>query len=354
MKNILLIVAIATFMTAGCKSRKIAASRVWTYDKPQSDDAKADPGSVADTNLRFIGRWDFSDKNSATSYWGGAYIKTQFSGASVKMIVGHSSNFFVKIDDMAWTTYLNRKDTIDIGSVHLNKGWHTLTVAQGKDYDYIFDFKGFLFDQGARTRTGKISSVLIEYVGDSITTGYTDSQANVSDYAWLTSETLGTEHTQIAYPGINLASGYGRIKGTGMDQQYQKSRSLKYPDAPEWNFQKYRPDIVVINLGTNDNNNKVPDSVFTRSYVSLMKFIRSKFPETKILAMRTFLGIKVQPTINAVKQMTKEGDKNIFYLDTSGWLTPKTGDYNDTAHPSDSGQIKAGRLLVETLKHYLR
>jgi lysophospholipase L1-like esterase len=311
-------------------------------------EAKAS-GGLADKNLRYVGRWNFAD-TAAMSYWGGAYVRANFSGTSVKMLTGHRTNFYAKIDNGPWVSFLNKVDTVELTPVPLNKGWHTITVAQGKDYDYIFNFKGFIFDKDAHTKPANISPILIEYVGDSITAGYTDAQADVSDYGWITSELLGTEHTQIAYPGINLASGY---KSSGMDVVYMKERSAKFPDSKDWNFNSYAPQIVTINLGTNDTNNKVPDSVFTRSYVKLITAIRTKFPKAKIFAMRTFIGIKQQATINAVNEFNLAGDKNVYYLDTTGWITQKTEDYNDSAHPSVSGQQKVAKLLAEKLRPYI-
>lgn len=352
MKNLFTVGLLVFIISSGCSlKRKTLSHSIWQSEATKSGSSQI--GSPQDPSLRFVGRWDFSDKAIPVSYWGGAYIKTEFYGTTVKLSVGHPTNFFVKIDNSEWVSFKNVKDTVTLTPVALAAGWHKLTVAQGKDYDYIFQFKGLIFDQDAKTRPPQVSPVLVEYIGDSITTGYTDSQANVSDYGWVASEILGTEHTQIAYPGINLASGYGKSKGNGMDIQYLKARSLKYPDAAEWTFEKYSPDVVTINLGTNDNNNKVPDSVFTQSYIKLITSIRSHFPKAKIIAMRTFLGIKQAATMEAVNQLNAHGDRNVFYLDTTGWITSKTSDYNDSAHPSDAGQVKAGKLLAEKLKPFL-
>jgi lysophospholipase L1-like esterase len=353
MRIMLLINLVLILLISSCTTqKKVTEDSTGTSRVFKSND-KISVGSPLDPSLRFIGRWDLSNKENPISYWGGAYIKTKFFGSMVKMRTGHGTNFFVKIDEHPWESFLNTRDTINLTPQPLDLGWHTLTVAQGKDYDYTFDFRGFDFDKKGKTKAPELSPVFVEYIGDSITTGYTDAQANVSDYAWIASEILGTEHAQIAYPGINLASGYGKLKGNGMDVQYMKSRSLKFPDAAKWAFKKYTPQIVTINLGTNDNNNKVPDSVFTRSYITLIKNIRAKFPTTKIFAMRTFLGIKQQATMAAVDQLNKSGDEQVYFLDTTGWIIPNSNDYNDSAHPSVSGQQKAGQMLAEKLKGYL-
>ncbi|WPU94741.1 GDSL-type esterase/lipase family protein [Mucilaginibacter sabulilitoris] len=351
MKFMLSILLTLLISGSSCRlSKPVQKPAAWS---PVLKHADAKPGSLGDPNLKFIGRWDFSDRNRYTSYWGGAYVRVRFSGRMISMRIGHPTNFFARIDDGPWISYKNAKDTVTFRDIPSHGGWHTLTVAQGKDYDYLFDFRGFILPTHARTTKPVVSKIVVEYIGDSITSGYTDDQANVSDYGWVAAEILGAEHTQIAYPGINLIDGYGRVKGNGMESQYFKSRSLKYPDAAAWDFRNYTADIVLINLGTNDNNNKVPDSAFRHSYISLIKGVRANYPKARIIALQTFLGIKTKPTLEAVAEINHAGDLDVYFLETSGWIAPKTSDYNDTAHPSVAGQEKVGRILAEKLKAYL-
>ncbi len=303
----------------------------------------ASNGAVGDTNIRYFGRWDFSSTTQSVSYWGGAYLKVRFTGTTVKVKVGNTTNYFAKIDSGPWTSYLNASGTINLTPTPLVSGTHSLSIAQGKDYSYVFNFQGLTLDTGAATSPPTVYPKLAEFIGDSITAGYTDAQANVSDYAWVCSESLNFEHTQIAYPGIKLASGY---TGTGMDVQYFKEQSLAYPSSPDWDFSTYTPSIVVINLGQNDGNT-VPDSVFQSTYTTFLATIRAKFPDAQIYAMRTYSGIKATPTLNAVNARIGAGDSKLHYVNTSGWLT--SGDFNDGVHPSVSGQIKAANLLAPIL-----
>jgi len=41
-------------------------------------------GAVGDTNIKYLGRWVFTNSAQYSSYWGGAYIKVNFSGTTVK------------------------------------------------------------------------------------------------------------------------------------------------------------------------------------------------------------------------------------------------------------------------------
>ncbi|WCT10406.1 SGNH/GDSL hydrolase family protein [Mucilaginibacter jinjuensis] len=310
----------------------------------------AAPGSLQDKHIKYIGRWDFSNSSEYFSYWGGAYIKVNFTGTTVKLRTGHKTNFFAKIDNGPWISFLNVGDTVNLSPTPLTNTTHTITVAQGKDYDYEFSFKGFLFDDKARTSELPVSKILVEYIGDSITAGYTDAQVNVSDYGWIAAEKSGVEHTQIAFPGICLVDG---VKGVGMEVQYFKLKGAKTVTPEDWDFKRYTPRVIVINLGTNDNANKIPDSLFRERYIKFLKDIRTKFLDAQILVMRTFLGLKETPTLAAVNAQIAAGDKKIHFIDTKGWITVNTDDYNDGAHPSVSGQVKAGNKLAEVLAPYL-
>lgn len=313
-------------------------------------------GALGDTNIKYFGRWDFSSSTQYVSYWGGAYIKVNFTGTTAKIKLGNTSNFYYKIDNGSWTTLTGVTGTVNLTPTALTSGTHTLSVAQGKDYDYIFNFQGFVFDAGATTSAPSVGTDLVEYIGDSITAGYTDPQAEVSDYAWVCAEHMGAEHTQIAYPGITLVNGFG-INATkiGMDVQYFKQQSLAFPSSPDWNFATYTPKIVVINLGQNDQSTGVTDANFQTDMVTFLGNIRAKFASAQIFVMAPFMQIKVAPAQAAVGARIAAGDNNVHFVATSGWLVPNSADYtgNSGVHPSVAGHNKVANFLQPYLAPYL-
>ncbi len=313
----------------------------------------ASDGSLSDTNVKYIGRWDLSSPTEYHAYWGGSYIRAQFSGTTLKIKVrcwsGESgSDYHVQIDGGAFTSYRNVTGTINATPTPLANGTHTVTIAQGKDYDYQFNYQGLVLDAGATTSVPTISSNLIEFIGDSITAGYTDSQEAIDAYGWVCSENLHCEHTLIAYPGIKLVT----TTSMGMDQSYFNLQTMNYANSPLWDFAKYTPKVVVINLGQNDGTG-VPDSTFQNTYITFLSNIRGKFPSAEIFVLRTFLGIKATPTLAAVNARIAAGDSHVHYVDTTGWLTSGTSDYNDGVHPSVAGHIKAASHLQPILAPYV-
>jgi hypothetical protein len=114
------------------------------------------------------------------------------------------------------------------------------------------------------------------------------------------------------------------------------------------------PDLIVINIGTNDNPNVISDSVFQKGYISFLTNIRTKFPQAEIFVLRTFLGLWASPTSAAVSARNAAGDTRVHYINTQGWLAQNTDDYlPDNLHPSVSGHIKAANLLQPILAPYV-
>lgn len=63
-----------------------------------------------------------------------------------------------------------------------------------------------------------------------------------------------------------------------------------FQDNPEpWDFAKMEttPDIVVINLGTNDNNvaNNVSSAAFVDAYKKLIQGVHGKYPNAQVVVM---------------------------------------------------------------------
>ena len=115
----------------------------------------------------------------------------------------------------------------------------------------------------------------LEFIGDSITCGYgiegvwekdtftTQQERPDKAYAFLTAKALGAEVQLCSWSGIGLVSNYVDPETVNLPDTHwlmqacwpytDKSLSLRLGLEPEiWDSSKYEPDIVVINLGTND------------------------------------------------------------------------------------------------------
>ena len=305
-------------------------------------------GAPGDPNIQYIGRWDTTSSSTTyTSYWGGAYLKTIFTGTTVQIKLGAPTTIGVSIDKGADVYYPNVNGTVNLTPTPLVAGTHQLRVA-ARGWDDSIAFQGLVLDNGATTVVPTTTSKLIEFVGDSITAGYDDTNAALSDYAWLTGEQLHADHTQIAYPGICLADTNSNC--ASMNHQFFKLQKTANLTSPNWDFSRYQADAVVINLGTNDYYNGITDGTFQTTYISFIQAIRAKYPHAVLLILRTFGGFKASPTQAAVSTVNAAGDNSVYYIDTTGWLT--AADYvSDGIHPSDAGQAKVAQRLAPLLTY---
>lgn len=309
-----------------------------------------------DANIHYMGRWDRSSSITYKSYWPGASLRVSFTGKNVQIKMGASANLYAKIDDGPYVLYENANGTVPITSTPLPAGTHRLTVVS-KDILDVLSFQGLLLDSGATTVPAAPREHLIEFIGDSITVGYTTPEVSIGSYAWLAGEQLNADHTQIAYTGICLETGIACYapNSLGMREQYFKLQPGDYPDSPDWNFSTYQPDGIVINLGTNDAKFNVSDSDFQTTYTAFLQQIRTKYPAAQLFVLRTFGGFKAAPTLAAVNSRIAAGDDKLHYVDTSGWLdTYPSSDFNDSLHPSSAGHVKIANRLAQVMQPYLK
>lgn len=122
----------------------------------------------------------------------------------------------------------------------------------------------------------------IEFIGDSITCGYgvegcgkeeeiytTATENATKAYAYLTAQKLGWDWSLVSKSGAGIISGYtpdGKRNRDNLLPQYYESvgcSMLPFEDGTKpadirWSF-SFKPDLIVINLGTNDKSYCRPD-----------------------------------------------------------------------------------------------
>jgi len=138
---------------------------------------------------------------------------------------------------------------------------------------------------------------------------------------------------------------------SGQDLNYYLSHKA------DWNFKDYQPDIIVVNLGTNDRYEPYKEH-FVEVYISFLQQIRIKNPLAKIVLLPTFLVCKdsslkdMLPYFEQIVSKAKSrGLTNFYYVDTTGWID--ITDLYDGLHPNDKGVGKMSDRLSEAIKKIL-
>ena len=248
-------------------------------------------------------------------------------------------------------------------------------VKLSESSDSTFGIAEILTDAQEITPTAP-KDVKIEFIGDSITCGYgvegtledtyaTSNENATKAYAYLTAEKLNADYSLVSYSGYGIISGYsgnGEIQDqqlvpdyyTKLGRSYGKFESTVAPETIEWDFTKFIPDIVVINLGTNDasycRGEEERCLAYQVAYVDFLKVVREKNPKATILCTLGIMGADLFPYIqNAVTEyMNQTSDKNIQTLQ---FIAQTDADgYGVDYHPTAATQEKA----VATLKQRLQ
>ena len=314
-------------------------------------------GSPTDPNISFTGRWNSSNSAAVVPGWAGVYLTTGFTGRTVKLRQRGTIDLSYSIDGGAFTLLTNVSGTVNLTPTSLASGNHVLRVSYrvvAGSYTGDAVFQGLTLDAGATTRPVAVPATLVEFVGDSITVGQTSSKVALTSYPWLTGEQLGVRHTQIAQGGaclreLTAAQSTRGVACVGLQQRFTRLSAMD--GAATWDFSRYTAKAVVINLGTNDTSHGVTSADFLSGYTDLLRTVRSKYPGAAIVALRTFVGRWATETKAAVAAVTAAGDHNVFYVDTTGWVTSAL--LNDSVHPNDAGHQAIAAKLAPILAAHL-
>lgn len=187
---------------------------------------------------------------------------------------------------------------------------------------------------GKLTATKPCSERRIEFVGDSITCGFgiegrsvcdnfrTSTENPLINYASLTANELGAEYQLTSWTAIGVYSNSVKDESvTEPDNAWTMPVIYDYTDKavdgmlgnePEkWDFSRFAPQLIVVNLGTNDKDftRGIPErtAAFENCYREFIAHIREKNPQAHIICALGAMGRELLPQVeNAVKMLSDE------------------------------------------------
>lgn len=328
----------------------------------QPDFAPTDP------TISIMGRTLTNASGHIEFDWPGVTIQTAFTGTSCTLIMSDTKeNFYdVYVDDLPVKVVSISGNTELRIAENLPEGDHTLKIVKRTESsEGKATFKGIVLDEGAFLK--KIDPGYkhkIEFIGNSITCGYGTEGAskdeqfmaeteNVSkSFAPITARAFHAEHHVISHSGQGVVRNYGDQNMTSeytMPDRFKQT--LDNEVAGVWDFTTWKPDVVVINLGTNDFSTEPHpiETVFNRKYTHLVKFLREQYGKIPIFCV---VGPMIdEPCYSYVKKMveanrTHLNDPNIYFVGIPKYLMVADEDLGSDWHPNYSGQLKMANLLV--------
>ena len=349
--------------------------------------------------IQYMGRVSFGKNPDVASFnFPGTTIEANFQGSSLKMMCRPMTGYFMAQVDGSEPFKVGfnaERDSVVTLATALPKGVHHVKVM------YVIEglfrnpeFRGFVLDKGCKlVEAPALSDRKIEFIGNSITCGYGVESIGMSDpfedetenhwltYANIVSDSLKAQHTSISRSGIGVYRNYdGPKTGSAENMPWQYEYTLFNKHDEKWDFAKYQPQLVCINLGTNDLSTDNYDiQLYEKNYRMFLTTVRSKYPDAKIVLLTgPMLGEKESSEQRAaldricadvnksgftlanktvvdkkgkVKKVKKQGDKEIYRFDFSF----QRGDlgYGASWHPSKLQHQEMAKELLPFLKNLM-
>ncbi|APA11901.1 hypothetical protein sscle_08g066710 [Sclerotinia sclerotiorum 1980 UF-70] len=352
------------------------------------------------SELSYKGRWD----SKYVSWWSAPGLKFGFTGEEVAITFGPLTSDTVliayRVNGQDWqftnittsATHLlvsPESPAVDV-PWPINPATFELRVT---NWAYGVQISAVHLSQGQSLIKIPNYSRSIEFIGDSLSSGYTATLEGLSSFTYGMGAGLGnTEYSITAYPGICLydQTCFGNTRGMFHQWFYTSDTSPRaaqiWGDEPElWDFSEHDdPDFVVINLGTNDSNeaNNVSSAHYVAQYKLLIEGIHAIWPNAQVIIMSLWEGffaygnsyaqaqgfvteiydiyqyfnseeylsnpILYNPQTNSTYSSNKTSSPFVSYFNTTGLM--QHNDIGPAYHPTDVGHVKIASHLIQYVR----
>ena len=303
--------------------------------------------------VNLYGRTYISNNNLCLDHVGTG-VGVAFEGTELSVTFECTGSNYVCIFIDGAQGYLTRIKLEQGVSTHvvtknLKAGFHTVRVVKSNEID-DGSIKIKEFSAEAFYTAPVKSSLYIEFIGDSITTGYgalgeqwsqrtVENSDGCSAFAYKTAALLGADYSIIAKQGICVKGKF--ITSDTMSEIYNY---VSTNTKEEYSFER-KADIVVINLGTNDSNyiatSAKLQAEFPNDYYDFLRLVREKNPDAHIICLYGFMNLDskiIDGIASAVERM--QDDK--IYTEFGTYISNTAG---ANGHPTKFAHTQWANIL---------
>ena len=326
---------------------------------------------ASDSRLAYVGRMSLKGQCASWTY-PGLQIHAAFTGTSLRMKTSPACGFFmVEIDDREpFKIEASETDSVLLVADGLGAGEHRVALTYAIEGLLKHPkFYGFLLDDEATLcQRPQLPERKMEFIGNSITCAYgiegdgsekkfSYSQQNVYyAYESLVARALNAQCQIVARSGIGIyRNNNGNVRGD------KNVLPALYPytqfgmGGERWDFSRYQPDVVCVNLGTNDTTHpSYETSLLTTAFKQFLVTLRGHYPHAKIVLLTgTMLkGQRLEDVKRAqqaaIDDAVRRGDDEVYRFD----FTPADGTYGYGTHKHPSKRQHAH--MAEELIPFIR
>lgn len=326
-------------------------------------------------SIRYVGRFDLSNPQEVRYDWSGVYIQFSFRGTecAVKMSDTGHNYYNVFVDNQPSKTIDVKSDTTIVIARNIGTHIHKIRIYKRTEGNQgTGSFKGILIPENGEMLDWKdIPSRKIEFIGNSITCGYgteglskserfkPSTENNYLSYAPIMARAFKADYHIIAHSGMGVVRNYGykeKVSPNAMPDRFNRVYDEK--ELPIWNFRQWKPDVVVINLGTNDfSTQPFPDkTVFKAGYEKLIDEVKKQYGEVPVFCI---VGpMTDEPCYSYVKELVEDfrsvyQRKNVYFVGIPTYLMDPDKDLGSDTHPNYSGQRKMAAHVLPVISSIL-
>lgn len=337
--------------------------------------AFADSFSATSSDISFTGRTLANADGSVSYDWVGVYMQTQFEGTSVSVVIGGTGTVFhnVFIDGKLTEKIKvegNERQTVLLAS-KLKKGTHTLRLQKCTEgQNGSTTVYSVITDRGCRLHPVQPKARFIEVIGDSYTCGYGTESNRAEDpflvetencnkaYGCMVAEYFDADYMLTAHSGQGMCHDWGdkvQVSEENMLTRYPQVFDMRKDHL--YDFSQRRPDIVLINLGTNDWGAGFLPSIeqYVGNYLSMLNKVRENYGDVPVLCItphsaNPFLLAALGELRKKITDMT-----NVHMANPMPDVVVYGSDLGADWHPNYQGQRKIAFTLIpqiSTITHW--
>lgn len=316
--------------------------------------------------IRYVGRTLTTDEGVDFD-WSGTSFECRFTGRSfaVRATDTKKNYYNLTVDGHdAGTVALCGRDTLIVLASGLGRGEHTLRMQKRTEAEQgRTTIHAVRLDKGGRLLAPPPAPGRhIEFIGNSLTCGYgteglapdepfkPETENCDKSFSCIIARYFGADCNLVSHSGQGAARNYGDANSTSpLTMADRIGRTFDMAEAPAWDFARapYRPDLVVVNLGTNDFST-LPHPTrdeFRAAYLRILGTLRAAYGErTPILCVAPRVE---DPAFAYIREICTEAPyPNLGFAAVLPGYCNDGSDLGSSAHPNYAGQRKMAMLLI--------
>lgn len=329
------------------------------------------PVSPNDPHIRYIGRFDFQDLNGPRCAWPASEVELSFLGTGVKVMLRETGldQLQIVVDgEPTQVLKLVKGDATYLVAENLPVGKHVVQLVKRTEA-FVGTIQFLGFDVDGSLRWPLKARHVIEVIGDSISCGYGNEAKSKAEHFSVDTENAYGTYGAIAARELRADLVDVSFSGRKMwpDNTIPEIYDLALPDdkTSTWDLSQEIPDVIVINLATNDFGRVSPDEKkWTEAYAAFIQRLRERAPHARIYcAIGPMISDTWPPKVKALSTLqhylidvvglrAKVGDNNLRVLEFVTQDEARDG-FGADSHPNIVTHESMAKVLVAAIEKEL-